>query len=80
MKLIKNPSQGLPAARNAGVEASKGNILVFLDSDCVVGRDLVAKLIGPLQNPEVGVAQPWWDNVTKDRLVPLSDILFICKK
>ena len=70
VKLIKNPSQGLPAARNAGFEASKGNILVFLDSDCVVGRDLVAKLIGPLQNPEVGVTQPWWDNINKDRLVP----------
>ena len=70
VKLVRSPHQGAPGARNAGVEASKGNILVFLDSDCVVGRDLVAKLIGSLQNPEVGVAQPWWDNVTKDRLVP----------
>jgi len=70
VKLVRSPHQGLPAARNTGVDASKGNILVFLDSDCVVGRDLVAKLIGALQNPEVGVAQPWWDNVNKDRLVP----------
>ncbi len=70
VKLVRSPHQGLPAARNAGVEASKGNILVFLDSDCVVGRDLVAKLIGSLHNPEVGVAQPWWDNVNKDGLVP----------
>jgi len=70
VRLIKNPSQGLPAARNAGFEASKGNIVIFLDSDCIVGRDLIGDLVRPLQNPEIGVTQPWWDNVTKDRLVP----------
>ncbi len=70
VKLAKSPHQGAPGARNAGFEASKGNIVIFLDSDCIVGRDLIANLIRPLKDPEIGVTQPWWDNINKDKLVP----------
>jgi len=70
VKLVRSPRQGAPGARNIGFEASKGNIVIFLDSDCIVGRDLIVNLIRPLLNPEIGVTQPWWDNIDKDKLVP----------
>ena len=70
VKLMRSSHQGAPGARNVGFEASKGNIVIFLDSDCIVGRNLIVNLIGPLQNPEIGVTQAWWDNIDKDKLVP----------
>ena len=70
VKLVRSPRQGAPGARNVGFEASKGNIVIFLDSDCIVGRNLIVNLIRPLLNPEIGVTQPWWDNIDKDKLVP----------
>lgn len=70
VKLIKTPHQGVSAARNAGFEASQGEIIIFVDSDCVVGKDLIVNMIGPLQDPEIGVTQAWWEVMNKDKLVP----------
>lgn len=45
---------GAGAARNVGVRASKGNLLAFLDADCVVVEDWLEKLHGDFErNPEV---------------------------
>ena len=36
---------GAPAARNRGVEAARGGVLVFLDDDCVLDGDSAAELV-----------------------------------
>lgn len=47
-------NRGAGAARNVGVRASKGNLLAFLDADCVVVEDWLEKLYGDFErNPEV---------------------------
>ncbi len=70
VKLIKIPHQGRSAARNAGFEASQGEIIIFVDSDCVVGEGLIVNIIGPLEDPEIGVTQAWWEVMNQDKLVP----------
>ena len=70
VKLISRAHRGTPAARNAGVKVSKGDVLVFVDSDCVAKKDLIAKLIKPLEDPKIGVTQAWWEVANKDKLLP----------
>lgn len=70
VRLISNAHGGSSAARNTGFKASKGDILVFFDSDCVAKKDLIAQLIEPLKDPKIGVTQAWWEVANKDRLIP----------
>jgi len=70
VRLIGNAHGGSSAARNTGFKASKGDILVFFDCDCVAKKDLIAQLIEPLEDPKIGVTQAWWEVANKDRLVP----------
>ena len=70
VQLVSNAHGGASAARNAGFKASKGDILVFVDSDCVAKKDLIAKLIEPLEDPKIGITQAWWEVANKDKLIP----------
>jgi len=70
VRLITNAQGGVSAARNAGFKASKGDILIFVDSDCVAKKDLIAKLIEPLKDSKIGVTQAWWEVANEGRLVP----------
>ena len=42
LQVIHQPNRGLAAARNRGASAARGEILLFLDDDMMVDRDLAA--------------------------------------
>ncbi|MFA5992261.1 MAG: glycosyltransferase [Candidatus Pacearchaeota archaeon] len=45
IKLIQNPvNKGLSATRNIGIQNSKGDIIIFIDVDCVADQNLVKNL------------------------------------
>lgn len=48
VQLIRQAHQGAAAARNAGAYAAQGDIIVFLDSDCVPAPDWLENLVAPL--------------------------------
>ncbi|MEO1045681.1 MAG: glycosyltransferase family A protein [Pseudomonadota bacterium] len=54
MRLLQQPNQGPAAARNAAMRASRGDYLMFLDSDDLLLPDAVAELMTALKN---GTAQ-----------------------
>lgn len=58
--------QGLSAARNAGIEASTGDIVVFLDDDAIAGEGWLENLISNYRDSQViaagGKAIPLWKN------------------
>ncbi|MEO0985818.1 MAG: glycosyltransferase [Cyanobacteria bacterium J06639_14] len=50
---VEEPRQGVAYARNAGVNASTGEIMITIDDDVTVPPDWMEKLITPLTKPGV---------------------------
>lgn len=53
VKLIKQKPKGPAAARNLGVKKSKGNIIVFIDADCVAPKNWLKSLLKPFSSKNV---------------------------
>jgi GT2 family glycosyltransferase len=51
--IVQSPQAGPAAARNRGAEAAAGEILFFLDADCTVHPDALAKIAGLMQDNPV---------------------------
>ncbi|HXZ42946.1 MAG TPA: glycosyltransferase family 2 protein [Terriglobales bacterium] len=44
LTILREPHKGIPSARNRGIRASKGSILVFVDADCRFKSDCLTAL------------------------------------
>lgn len=51
--VLRQQNQGPAEARNSGVEASKGDLLLYTDADCVVAPDWIEEMIRPFEDPSV---------------------------
>jgi GT2 family glycosyltransferase len=56
VRLIHLPRPNLPAARNAGVRAANGDIIVFVDDDVVIGSEFVTSHVRVYDKKTVGGA------------------------
>ncbi len=52
--VIREPRRGASSARNAGVRAATGDVVVFTDADCCPRPDWLAALSAPLADATVG--------------------------
>ncbi|MCZ2822758.1 glycosyltransferase [Modestobacter sp. VKM Ac-2977] len=53
--LLRLERPGLSIARNAGVQAASGDVVVFTDDDCLVRDRWLDPLVAPFADPRVGV-------------------------
>ena len=53
VRLVNEPRQGLSRARNAGIAASHGAVVVATDDDVVVPENWIERLVAPFARPEV---------------------------
>lgn len=53
VKLIKQKSKGISAARNLGVKKSKGEIVAFVDSDCIAPKNWLKNLLKPFSDKTI---------------------------
>ncbi len=53
LAVIHQPNQGPASARNHGARAGKGEVVVFIDSDCIPLPDWLEKMTVPFSDPAV---------------------------
>lgn len=55
VRVVRNSRNlGVSGARNAGIEAARGEVIAFTDSDCTVDRQWLTKLAAPFSDPRIG--------------------------
>lgn len=63
VRVITQSNQGLPAARNAGIEASKGRYIAFLDSDDYWAPHFLERMTDVLERSDAELAYCGWQNI-----------------
>ncbi len=56
-RLVSQKRQGPAVARNNGARIAEGNVIVFVDSDCVAAADWLQEMVSPLQSTEIAGVQ-----------------------
>jgi glycosyltransferase involved in cell wall biosynthesis len=60
VRVVRQDNRGLPAARNAGIEAARGSLVVTLDADDELHPSFIATLSAALENhPDAAYAHCW---------------------
>jgi cellulose synthase/poly-beta-1,6-N-acetylglucosamine synthase-like glycosyltransferase len=54
VRYLHEPRPGVSNARNRGIAESAGEILAFVDADCLVEAQWLSELAKPFEDPEVG--------------------------
>ncbi len=49
-RLIRQPNKGLSVARNVGMQAARGDIIAYTDSDCVVDPDWLTLMLRAMED------------------------------
>ncbi|HXW93187.1 MAG TPA: glycosyltransferase family A protein [Terriglobales bacterium] len=53
LAILHQPHRGIPASRNRGVQSANGSVLLFVDADCRLRTDCLAKLAATVvQSPQ----------------------------
>ena len=73
VRLIQEPRQGVSYARNAGIVASHGDIIVMTDDDVTMPTQWIEKLVTPFTRPDVMVVT---GNILPSQLETPSQRLF----
>jgi len=66
VKLITKKHGGPASARNLGVKKSKGDIILFTDSDCIPKKNWIKRMIEPFNNKDVVAVAGTYDTLNDD--------------
>jgi len=64
--IIQSSNQGQSAARNIGVATARGDILAFIDSDCIAGPQWLKELVPYFQNSQMALVGGGVDSLYRE--------------
>lgn len=76
IKLIRQENQGAAAARNFGAKYSRGEIVLFIDADCIADFRWIEEMIKPLLKDNVAGVQGAYKTNQKAIVAKLAQIEF----
>ncbi|MCP3903967.1 MAG: glycosyltransferase [Planctomycetes bacterium] len=68
--VLAGTGSGAGSARNLGWRAARGDLVWFVDSDCVAAPDALEHLVGHLEAPDVAAVSGTYGNANADSLLP----------
>lgn len=74
VKLLEQANAGPATARNNGATQAKGEIIVFLDSDCVAEKNWLEEMLAPLENNEIAGVQGTYKNKQKELIARFTHL------
>lgn len=69
VRLIKQKSIGPAAARNLGVKNAKGEIIVFIDADCIAPKNWLKNLLKPFSDKSIVAVAGTYRTKNKDSII-----------
>ena len=55
IRLLAEPKQGAYAARNRGLQEAKGEVMAFIDADCVPAHDWLHEIMMEMEQPDIHI-------------------------
>jgi cellulose synthase/poly-beta-1,6-N-acetylglucosamine synthase-like glycosyltransferase len=79
VKLIAKPNGGKPSALNAGFTEATGEISIIQDTDSILVKDFVSKIVPYFSNPKIGLVAGMIDVMNNENtLTLLQRVEYIC--
>jgi glycosyltransferase involved in cell wall biosynthesis len=73
VRYLREERRGVSNTRNRGIAESRGEILDFVDADCIVEPQWLTELVRPFEDPEVGSVAG--DDLARDLELSLSELI-----
>ncbi|MDP2973976.1 MAG: glycosyltransferase, partial [Candidatus Diapherotrites archaeon] len=73
-RLISQKRQGPAVARNNGASEADGNVIVFIDSDCVAAQNWLQEMVSPLHSMEIAGVQGRYKSKQKQLIARLIQL------
>ncbi|MBI5238695.1 MAG: glycosyltransferase [Deltaproteobacteria bacterium] len=76
VKYLRQSNSGPATARNSGVGETKGEIILFTDSDCVPDRDWISEMIKPFEDLDIAAVKGAYRTEQREVAARFSQIEF----
>jgi len=74
IKILKQKNRGPAVARNCGAKIAKGEIIVFIDADCVAEKNWLEEMLKPFESREIAGVQGRYKTNQKELIARFSQI------
>lgn len=69
VKFVKQKHKGPATARNLGAKLSKGNIILFTDSDCIPDKNWIKNMVEPFKDKEIVGVSGTYKTLNPDKTI-----------